>query len=182
MPDSLKVQFESKIPTYKEYAEEVAPIFVEHFKNVANKPMLLIEPGSALVGDCMYFASRVVNIKNVRGKAIATLHGSIYNINPTLNKKNPPIEVFAMGKEQKEYTDLDFGGFTCIESDYLYRHFNGKLAKDDMVVFGNVGSYSIVLKPPFILPNFPVIELENGKVEIVKRAETFDDLFHTFLF
>ena len=182
MADSLKAQFDSEIPTYKQYAEAVAPVFAEHFKNTENKPMLLIEPGSALVGDCMHFAAKVVNIKDVRDKAIATLLGSIYNINPTLNKKNPPIEVYSMGGEQKEYTDLDFGGFTCIESDYLYRHYSGKLAKGDMVVFGNVGSYSVVLKPPFILPNFPIIDISEGELEIIKRGETFDDLFHTFAF
>ena len=182
MADSLKSQFDSEIPTYKQYAEAVAPVFADYFKNAENKPMLLIEPGSALVGDCMRFAARVVNIKNVRGKSIATLLGSIYNINPTLNKKNPPIEIFAMGNEQKEYTDLDFGGFTCIESDYLYRHFDGRLAKGDMVVFGNVGSYSVVLKPPFILPNFPIVDISEGKLEIIKRGESFDDLFHTFSF
>ncbi len=182
MADSLKVQFDSDIPTYKQYAEAAAPVFAEHFKNSEHKPMLLIEPGSALVGDCMHFASRVVNIKAVRGKTIATLLGSIYNINPTLNKKNPPIEVYPMGAEQHEYKDLDFGGFTCIESDYLYRHYNGKLAKGDMVVFGNVGSYSVVLKPPFILPNFPIIDISEGPLEIIKRGETFDDLFHTFAF
>ncbi len=184
MADSLKKQFNSEIPTYKEYAAEVAPVFAEHFKNLPEdeKPMLIIEPGSALVGDCMKFASKVVNIKEVRGKAIATLLGSIYNINPTLNKKNPPIEVYSMGGEQKKYDDLDFGGFTCIESDYLYRNFKGSLAKGDMVVFGNAGSYSIVLKPPFILPNFPILDICSGKAELIKRAESFDDLFHTYSF
>lgn len=182
MAESLKTQFDSVIPTYRQYAEAVAPVFAEYFKNTENKPMLLIEPGSALVGDCMRFAARVVNIKEVRGKEIATLLGSIYNINPTLNKKNPPIEIFPMGREQKEYKDLDFGGFTCIESDYLYRHYNGKLATGDMAVFGNVGSYSVVLKPPFILPNFPIIDVSEGQIEIVKTGESFDDLFHTFVF
>lgn len=182
MADSLKAQFDSEIPTYKQYAEAVAPTFAEHFRNSKKKPLLLIEPGSALVGDCMKFASRVVNIKEVRGKAIATLLGSIYNINPTLNKKNPPIEVYAMGERQREYKDLDFGGFTCIESDYLYRHYDGKLAKGDMVVFGNAGSYSVVLKPPFILPNFPIIDISDGQLEMIKRGEGFDDLFHTFAF
>lgn len=182
MADSLKAQFDSEIPTYKQYAEAVAPVFATHFENATKKPLLLIEPGSALVGDCMKFVSRVVNIKEVRGKAIATLLGSIYNINPTLNKKNPPIEVYAMGEEQKEYKDLDFGGFTCIESDYLYRHYDGKLAKGDMVVFENAGSYSVVLKPPFILPNFPIIDITDGKLEMIKRGEVFDDLFHTFAF
>ena len=182
MADSLKAQFDSEIPTYKQYAEAVAPIFAEYFKDNDNKPMLLIEPGSALVGDCMHFAAKVVNIKEIRGKSIATVLGSIYNINPTLNKKNPPICVYSMGDEQKEYTDLDFGGFTCIESDYLYRNYNGKLAKGDIVEFGNVGSYSVVLKPPFILPNFPIIDISEGELEIIKRGETFDDLFHTFAF
>lgn len=182
MDDFLKAQFDSEIPTYRQYAEAVAPVFAEHFKNAEKKPLLLIEPGSALVGDCMSFASKVINIKEVRGKAIATLLGSIYNINPTLNKKNPPIEVFAMGEEQKEYADLDFGGFTCIESDCLYRHYSGKLAKGDMAVFKNAGSYSVVLKPPFILPNFPMIDISGGQVELIKRGETFDDLFHTFSF
>lgn len=182
MTDSLKMQFDSEIPTYKQYAEAVAPVFAAHFENTTKKPLLLIEPGSALVGDCMRFASKVVNIKEVRGKAIATLLGSIYNINPTLNKKNPPIEVYAMGEKQREYKDLDFGGFTCIESDYLYRHYDGKLAKGDMVVFGNAGSYSVVLKPPFILPNFPIIDITDGKLEMIKRGEVFDDLFHTFAF
>lgn len=182
MADSLKAQFDSEIPTYKQYAEAVAPIFAEYFKDKENKPMLLIEPGSALVGDCMHFAAKVVNIKNVRGKSIATVLGSIYNINPTLNKKNPPISVYSTGESQKEYADLDFGGFTCIESDYLYRNYNGKLAKGDIVEFGNVGSYSVVLKPPFILPNFPIIDISEGELEIIKRGETFDDLFHTFVF
>lgn len=182
MPETLKKQFNSEIPTYRQYAGEVAPIFANYFKNKGNKPMLLIEPGSALVGDCMCFASKIVNIKNIRGKEIATLIGSIYNINPTLNKKNPPIEIYAMGNEQKEYINLDFGGFTCIEADYLYRNYSGKLAKGDMVVFGNVGSYSLVLKPPFILPNFPVVDVSDGHINIIKRGETFDDLFHTFTF
>ena len=182
MADSLKAQFDSEIPTYKQYAEAVAPVFEEYFKDKENKPMLLIEPGSALVGDCMHFMAKVVNIKEVRGKSIATVLGSIYNINPTLNKKNPPICVYSMSDEQKEYVDLDFGGFTCIESDYLYRHYNGKLAKGDFVEFGNVGSYSVVLKPPFILPNFPIIDISEGETELIKRGETFDDLFHTFTF
>lgn len=182
MDDSLKRQFDSEIPSYEEYAREVAPVVAEKFEHSAVKPILLIEPGSALVGDCMYFASRLTNIKTVQNKSIGTLLGSIYNINPTLNKKNPPICVYSDKADRKEYFDVDFGGFTCIESDYLYRHFNGRLAVGDIVVFGNVGSYSVVLKPPFILPNFPMLDICGDKTEVVKRGENFDDLFHTFAF
>ena len=182
MDESLKAQFDSYIPSYNEYAETVATVFADNFQNCNTKPELIIEPGSALVGDCMKFVSKVVNIKSVRGKYIATLLGSVYNINPTLNKKNPPIEIIPMGGKRTSYSDLDFGGFTCIESDYLYRHYDGDLAVGDFVVFGNVGSYSIVLKPPFILPNFPIIDVSDKQIEVIKCGECFDDIFHTFAF
>ena len=182
MADSLKEQFDSQIPSYAEYAAEVAPIFAEHFSDTEEKPVLVLEPGSALVGDCMKFAAKVINIKQVRGKSIATVIGSVYNINPTLNGKNPPLEIISGGANKQEYKDLDFGGFTCIESDYLYKHYDGKLAVGDYAVFGNVGSYSIVLKPPFILPNFPVVDICSGRIDVIKRKEYFDDIFHTFAF
>lgn len=184
MPRSLKEQFDVDIPSYDEYALASARIVAEHYSYIPEeeRPVLFIEPGTALVGDCMKFVSRVINIKQVRGKVIATLLGSIYNINPTLNKKNPPLEVFHTGVHPEHYEHVDFGGFTCIESDYLYRDYSGELSVGDYVVFSNVGSYSITLKPPFILPNFPVLDICSGKASVVKRAETFDDLFQTYVF
>ena len=183
MKDSLKMQFNTRIPTYEEYAQKAAAFIADHFQNDTKRPTLFIEPGSALVGDVMRFAAPVVSIKDIRGKAIATLLGSVYNINPTLNRKNPPITVYSDNPSaQTDYENLDFGGYTCIESDYLYKGYNGPLAVGDIVVFENVGSYSVVLKPPFILPNFPIIEWDNGNTSVVKRKESFDDLFHTYKF
>jgi diaminopimelate decarboxylase len=183
MGASLKAQFDSYIPSYEEYAKAAAGVFAKEFSG-EEKPVLFIEPGSALAGDAMKFVSKVINIKTIRGKSIATLLGSVYNINPTLNHKNPPITIYSNEAIRKEYETMDFGGFTCIESDYLYQGYNGKLAAGDYVVFDNVGSYSIVLKPPFILPNFSVVEYddETHKVELIKRQETFEDIFRTFIF
>lgn len=182
MDSSLKAQFDVKIPNYNDYAKEIAIFFADKFKDKEKRPLLLIEPGSALVGDCMNFISKVINIKNIRGKNIATLLGSIYNINPTLNKKNPPIKVLKSKNHLDYYENIDFGGFTCIESDYLYKNYIGEVAVGDIVVFKNIGSYSIVLKPPFILPNFPILEIIDEEVKIIKRQECFEDIFHTFNF
>lgn len=180
MADSLKVQFASDIPAYTVYAEAAATVFADYFRFSDVWPELIIEPGSAIVGDCMKFVGTVKTVKDVRGKKIATVLGSQKNI--SMNGINPPLEVIAMGNEQREYEGLDFVGFTCIEGDVLYHDYNGKLAHDDIVVISNCGSYSLVMKPPFILPNFPVLDICGGKVEVIKRAETFDDIFHTFNF
>lgn len=180
MPDCLKEQFSSEIPGYEEYAKAAATVFAEFFNDKKIKPELIIEPGSALVGDCMKFVGTVKSIKNVRGKYIASVLGSQKNISMT--GVNPPMEVIHMGKTLKDYKNLDIVGFTCIEGDVLYKNYDGRIALDDVIVISNCGSYSLVMKPPFILPNFPVLDICGEKVEVIKRAETFEDIFHTFNF
>mgnify|MGYP002761949276 CR=1 FL=1 len=180
MADSLKAQFTNEIPGYQAYAEAAAAIFADYFADKDVKPELLIEPGSAVVGDCMKFVGTVKSIKSVRGKSFATVLGS--QKNTSMSGINPPMEVIAMGGEQKEYENLDMVGFTCIEGDVLYHGYKGKLAHEDAIVISNCGSYSLVMKPPFILPNFPVLDISTGQTEVIKRGEVFDDLFHTFNF
>lgn len=179
MEDSLKAQFNAEIPEYKAYAQAAATQFADYFKDRDYKPELVIEPGSAVVGDCMKFVGTVKTIKNVRGKYIASVLGSQKNISMT--GVNPPMKIIHMSEGEK-YTNMDLVGFTCIEGDVLYRNYTGELAVNDAVVISNCGSYSLVMKPPFILPNFPVLDICGENVEVIKRAETFDDIFHTFNF
>lgn len=180
MPDFMKAQFTDAIPDYHAYAIASATIFADYFKSKSIKPELIIEPGSALVGDCMKFLCTVKTIKNIRGKWFATVLGSQKNI--SMGSINPPIEVISMGVEPKEYTNLDFVGYTCIEGDIIYKNYNGKLAHEDAIVINNCGSYSLVMKPPFILPNFPILDICGDKIEVVKRCEVFDDIFSTYNF
>ncbi|MBP5715636.1 MAG: pyridoxal-dependent decarboxylase [Bacteroidales bacterium] len=180
MADELRAQFSGEIPDYQDYARAAATVFADFFKAKGVQPELLIEPGSAVVGDCMKFLATVKTIKQVRGKWFATVLGSQKNISMT--GINPPIEVVAMGGERRHYADLDFVGFTCIEGDVLHRNYTGDLALADVIVISNCGSYSLVMKPPFILPNFPVLDICGAETEVIKRGETFDDVFHTFNF
>lgn len=177
MADSLKAQFISVIPDYKAYASVAATAFSEYFKGKDKVPELIIEPGSAVVGDCMKFVGTVKTIKNVREKYFASVLGSQGNISMT--GINPPMEVVHMSAGEA-YKNLDFVGFTCIEGDVLYRNYIGELAVGDAIVISNCGSYSLVMKPPFILPNFPVLDISGDEVEVIKRAETFEDIFRTF--
>lgn len=178
MEESLKMQFSTKIPTYADYAKKTATIFKKYFKN--EKIELVIEPGSALVGDCMRFVAKVKTIKTIRGKSFATLMGSQKNI--SMIGVNPPIEIVSCKRGRECYENMDLVGYTCIENDVLFHNYTGELEVGDYVVFSNCGSYSLVMKPPFIFPNFPVLEILGEKIDLVKRRECFDDLFHTFSF
>lgn len=179
MEESLRKQFPIDIPTYEDYAIAAAKVFAESFSE--NKPELVIEPGSALVGDCMKFVGKIETIKNIRGKTFVTVLGSQKNI--SMSGVNPPMEILHSENDSRYYENADFVGYTCIEGDVLYRNYCGNLAIGDYVVISNCGSYSLVMKPPFIMPNFPVLDIcDERRTEVIKRAESFNDLFHTFAF
>jgi len=188
MPDELKAQFPVAIPEFEDYAAAAALLFARYFdeSGSTHRPTLIIEPGTALVADAMKYVCQVNSIKQVRGRTVVSLTGSSYNINPNPNRKNMPIECFpAPGVTSRtEMSGACFGGYTCIEGDYLYKEFSGNLAVGDFIAFDDVGSYSVVMKPPFILPNVAIVEpLADGRgYKLIKRRETFDDIFNTYTF
>jgi diaminopimelate decarboxylase len=179
MNEEMKKQFEKYIPSFEDYAQVSAKLFNDYFKEKDNKPFLIIEPGTALAANSMKYVTKVESIKKVREKYIATLFGSTYNINPKANRKKVPLEIYSNGN-QKYYENIDFAGYTCIESDYLYKGFRGNLAVGDFVVFNEVGTYSIVMKPPFIMPQVSIVEIKYDNYNILKRKETFEDIFITY--
>ena len=188
MGESFKKQFKYKVPSYQEYAEAIATKFRNFYQNIdeSKKPKLLLEPGTALVADTMKFVVRVIDVKTIRNKVIATVSGSKFNIIPTSrNGINLPITIYRKsGRYYEEYNSIDIAGYTCMESDYLYKGYKGCLKIGDYIVFDNVGSYSVVLKPPFILPNCPIIEYnpKEKSYEVIKRKEKIEDIFRTFDF
>lgn len=179
MEEDLRKQFTCEIPDYEKYAKEVASVIADRFADCDVKPELILEPGSALVGDCMKFVGCVKSIKCVRGKYFATVLASQKNISMT--GVNPPISIVHRGESSTSYTNLDLVGYTCIEGDCLYKGYSGDLAVGDAVVISNCGSYSVVMKPPFILPNFAIVEVTEDSDKIVKKSETFDDIFESYI-
>lgn len=188
MPDDLKAQFPVAIPEFEDYAAVAALPFARYIDEVGGNhcPTLIIEPGTALVADAMKYVCQVNSIKHVHGRTVVSLTGSSYNINPNPNRKNVPIECFPLpdANNRREVEGAYLAGYTCIEGDYLYKGFCGSLAVGDFICFDDVGSYSIVMKPPFILPNVAIIEPLQGhnSYRIIKRRELFDDVFRTYVF
>tara|TARA_B100001057_G_scaffold496431_1_gene597913 strand:- start:2049 stop:3299 length:1251 start_codon:yes stop_codon:yes gene_type:complete len=185
MSEKLRQKLGISPPTFTDYATAAAKPFADFYKNhnEHETPELIIEPGTALAANSLKFVARVVNIKIIGKKSIATLSGSSFNTNPTSTKINLPITIFHSDNSDpvERYEDLDMAGYTCIESDYLYRNYSGQLSVGDFVVFNSAGSYSVVMKPPFIMPNVPILELnEDQTVRVIKRQETFEDLFRTY--
>ena len=183
LDEFVKNQLDYDVADYQDYANVIGTRFHNEFQHQPNKPILLLEPGTALVADTLKFVCKIVEIKKIRNQYIAITSGSKLNFHPMASKIFLPMHVFGNMEGKRDfYESIDISGYTCMEADYLYKNYSGYLNVGDFVIFDNVGSYSIVFKPPFILPNVPVISLNSGKLEIHKVAEDFNYIFQTYNF
>lgn len=183
MDNFLGDQFSKDRPGYKDYAKAIGEAFSNYYKNYSyeDKPMLLTEPGTTIVNHYIDFVGSVFAIKKIKGQDFVVLDSSKHNLGEICTLKTLPISVINNFETTQELNNANIVGYTCLEHDVMYKGFNGKLAVGDNIVFGNVGGYSNVDKPPFILPNCPMLAIEGDKVEVIKRKETYDDILSTYV-
>lgn len=185
MEPILRSQFAENVPTFEEYAKVVAGAMKEKYGSLPleKQPNLYTEPGTTLISGCMSFLGTVESIKTVKNKSFVTFDCSGGNIGDICKLKKLPISVFHMGAKRRKIENASFVGYTCLEHDHIYEGYSGELAVGDVIQFRNIGSYSNVFKPPFILPNCAMIEIDDyGSASLIKKSETFDDIFRTYVF
>lgn len=185
MPKELQETFGVEHVSFAEYAEALAAPIAKAYGNGPDCPKLFIEPGTALVADVLHFYARVVDIKTVGTTRFATVEGSIFNISASARKTNLPVDVARQhGTGQlTQAGPTDIVGYTCIEGDCMTRAYPGPIDVGDFVHYSNIGSYSVVMKPPFILPNVPIIRLDPASgTKLIKSRELFENVFSTFAF
>ena len=111
------------------------------------------------------------------------MDGSFHNLGEICTLKKLPVDVISGGKAQKAYENLDIMGYTCLEQDLMYTGFENPIACDDILVFENVGGYSIVDKPQFIKPQCAMyVKRTDGSIKTIMRKERFEDVFGKFSF
>ena len=176
MDDSLGNQFDKNRPTFSQYAEVVAKAFAEHYQN-SPKPVLFTEPGTTLVNKYIDFIAQIESIKNIKGKTFIVFNCSKHNLGEICELKQLPITIVSSGNTPQKVSKADFVGYTCLEHDVMYRDFNGEIAVGDYIVFGNVGGYSNVSKPPFIRPNCAMVSSMGAAI---KRKETVKEILCTY--
>jgi len=189
MDEYIAEQLSFNIPSFHEYAESsikfLSKFLKEHDDYSLIEPEVLIEPGTALASKSVDFVAEVVSIKKINDITYINTTGSKYNMNPSPNRINSPLVILNFhSKIAKKVKNAKLCGYTCIESDLIHDNFNGNISVGDLIVFKEVGSYSVVMKPPFILPDVAIIKFDEKRkeFEMVRNKQTFDDIFNNFNF
>lgn len=181
MPEDLATKLNIKVPSFSEYAEVICKPLLQRF-GAGKLPKLFIEPGTALVADTFSYFCEVISVKKFSSRFVATTRGSIFVISPTARSKNLPVRLHKSDSREIVHSQLpiDIVGFTCIEGDIMTSGFNLEINQGDYLEYLNVGSYSVVMKPPFILPAPPVLVVTDNEVKVLKRRESNSDVFGLF--
>ncbi len=154
MPDELAIQLGFKSPGWEAYAESMNPLI-----NTAKEHNLTvnIEPGMALVSDTFFFLCEVISIKKLGKKNIALLNTSILFLKPTSHNTNLVFDVVhtnTIGQLQ----EFDLVGITCMENDVLGK-YTGSLNIGDLIIFKNVGAYTLSFRPNFIFAEPEIVTI-----------------------
>ena len=171
--------------SFEDYSIAITNILNAQFSSLPDSslPTLLLEPGTALVSDTFSFFTKIISLKTVSDCNFAFVAGSLFDISPNAKFQKLPLKHHPQISSEQYVPSKIYSicGFTCIESDVLTESIELPLSVGDFLEYRNVGSYSIVMRPAFILPAFPIVAQYDGKYSLVRSVQSFDNVFYSFL-
>ena len=163
---------------FEEYSKIISKILEPCKKSFKNN--LIIEPGTALVANTFDYFCKIKEIKDISGNSIAQLFGSTFDVKGTVREIKLPIEVILKKPKAKTYNVSRLVGYTCIENDEFLISKPIKASANSFLKILNVGSYSISMKPPFINYAPPILSIQKGKIEVIKRRERINNILELY--
>lgn len=170
-------------PTFAEYAEVICDCLIASEWARQKKPTLVIEPGVAMVADCLSFVTKVISVKTIRDQVFVTVDGSAFHAKPTFHSLNLPHQVMTR-QDGRPVENFDVVGSTCMEKDILLNGIAAPLPEPgDYIKMDNVGAYTVVMTPPFIHPAPAILADEGeGQYKLIRKKQTLNEIFSNYKF
>lgn len=154
------------------------------FSARANKPKIYLECGRYITGPCGYLVTSVRHIKETY-KKYAGLDATMANLmRPGMYGAYHHATV--LGKENAPATSLyDLVGSLCENNDkFAIDRSLPELAPDDLIVIHDAGAHGHAMGFNYNgkLRSAEFLMRTDGTFEMIRRAETLDDLFATLTF
>ncbi len=173
----------SDTPTFDDYAEAICEALRHDPWIKARKPTLVVEPGMAIAADTLSFITQVFEVKRIGGQRLAVVDGSIFNVKPTLHRRNHPFAVIKKEIGTGPKGRYSIVGATCMEKDRLLQEIESvEIERGDFIRIENVGAYTVVMTPPFIHPAPPILVRDPRGFLAIRRRQNFNDFFGSYLF
>lgn len=175
------------IPYFEQEAEldleSFSPTFHQLLLDINSNPLLantslIIEPGRFLMGEAGLYVSRVIEVKESRGKTFAITDGGMHhhlaasgNLGQTIKRNYPIAAVNRLDSPVEQKTEIV--GPLCTPLDVLGRGVTlPSLAEGDLVCVFQSGAYGRSSSPCGFLshPTPPEVMVSNGRHWLIRHA------------
>jgi len=176
------VSYGSPVPSPAEIGSIVTKKLNAMAQNLGDQFMLIVESGRFLSAEACVLVSKVVNSKVYGGhKFIFIDAGYHLLLDAALLRQEYPQEVVPC-TENTDNFKINLAGRLCDTYDVFPLSPASKLSGAEpgkLLMFRNVGAYSIVFNMPFHCQTKPPILLRrmNGEFVLVRKSETIEELF-----
>ena len=138
---------------------------------------LLVEPGRSIVGNAGVMLTRVIGLKENRGKRFVIVDAGMNDLlRPSLYEAYHRVEPAVV--RGRASVNVDVVGPVCESSDFLALDRSLEaVSPGDVVVVRDTGAYGFSMTSNYNMRPRPAeVLVEEGRPRIVRRRETFDDL------
>lgn len=156
-----------------EYAEAICAPLVVSLGALRRPPLLLVEPGRALVDDAVTLLASVVAVKAApAGRRLVVVDGGLHLLP---NAHEFPVEVAAVADGPPERADVV--GALCMHRDVLRRDAAlPPVSRGSILLFHPAGAYTISHSMQFSYPRPPVVLVRGARTYLLRRGERDADL------
>jgi diaminopimelate decarboxylase len=144
------------------------------------KPTIVLEPGRALVDEAVQLLCTVVATKEIPGQGPAVIIDAGVNILPTAYWYDHEVDVAPSHEDGRAgmFRPVNIYGPLCMQIDVVRERASlPPLSVGAPLVIGNVGAYCLSQSMQFIQPRPAVAMLGPNGVEVIRRRETWRDIF-----
>lgn len=141
---------------------------------------LLLEPGRSLVAPAGLLMTRVLQVKENRGKRFVIVDAAMNDLlRPALYQAHHRIEPVAGRGAARRIVDVV--GPVCETGDFLARDREMEdVAAGDLLAIRDTGAYAFSMASQYNMrPRAPEVLVEGARARLVRRRETFEDLVAT---
>lgn len=177
----LPVAYGRNVPTPKDLAVKIVGQLNSLIESIGDKFTLVAESGRYVTAEAMILVSRIVNTKKF-GETRYVYVDAGYNmlLDSALLKHEYPTEVIPGGRSMYQKTVLV--GRLCDPLDIFPTSSRSKLGGAEpgkLVVFKDVGAYSIVMNMPFHSQPKPYVLMRNaqGSFVVARKGQDIHDLY-----
>jgi diaminopimelate decarboxylase len=141
---------------------------------------VLLEPGRSLVASAGVLVTRVLYVKENRGKRFVIVDAGMNDLlRPALYQAYHRIE--PVGRDDRPSSRVDVVGPVCETGDFLARDRElPEVRAGELLAVRDAGAYAFAMASNYNLrPRAAEALVEGGSLRLLRRRETFEDLVRT---